>query len=283
MPQSPRATVSTAGARTATAVPGSGVRRRATGDGTGDRPGNGGRCVHRGTSAAGPFSGGGKRRQRARTPPGPRRRPAAPRPPRHLRPRSRPRNRRPDRPRPPADRAVPGARTGVDRRLRQHRPRTRAREPRRLRTAAAQPHRQRRPPCRAPHPDHRPPRGHRGVLTEHDDGPGVPAEDAGRVFERFVRLDDARSRDQGGTRLGLAIARDLAHRHGGTLALAPPTPSVPASNCTCPEPHRGGRTRRRPPPARSRRHRPAAEADRPGGTLSRASTGGGPPRHRTYW
>lgn len=61
------------------------------------------------------------------------------------------------------------------------------------------------------------------VLTVHDDGPGVPAEDAERVFERFVRLDDARSRDHGGTGLGLAIARDLAHRHQGTLTLAPRT------------------------------------------------------------
>ncbi|MER6187954.1 HAMP domain-containing sensor histidine kinase [Streptomyces sp. NPDC001652] len=61
------------------------------------------------------------------------------------------------------------------------------------------------------------------VLTVHDDGPGVPAEDAERIFERFVRLDDARSRDQGGTGLGLAIARDLAHRHQGTLILTPRT------------------------------------------------------------
>ncbi|WP_328580735.1 sensor histidine kinase [Streptomyces sp. NBC_00370] len=61
------------------------------------------------------------------------------------------------------------------------------------------------------------------VLTVHDDGPGVPPEDAERVFERFVRLDDARSRDHGGTGLGLAIARDLAHRHGGTLVLTPRT------------------------------------------------------------
>ncbi|MCX5602270.1 HAMP domain-containing histidine kinase [Streptomyces phaeochromogenes] len=61
------------------------------------------------------------------------------------------------------------------------------------------------------------------VLTVHDDGPGVPAEDAERIFERFVRLDDARSRDQGGTGLGLAIARDLAHRHRGTLTLTPRT------------------------------------------------------------
>ncbi|GGU35992.1 sensor histidine kinase [Streptomyces daghestanicus] len=61
------------------------------------------------------------------------------------------------------------------------------------------------------------------VLTVHDDGPGVPPEDAERIFERFVRLDDARSRDRGGTGLGLAIARDLAHRHRGTLTLAPRT------------------------------------------------------------
>ncbi|CAM5367418.1 Adaptive-response sensory-kinase SasA [Streptomyces violaceorubidus] len=76
------------------------------------------------------------------------------------------------------------------------------------------------------------------VLTVHDDGPGVPGEDAERIFERFVRLDDARSRDHGGTGLGLAIARDLAHRHRGTLTLTPRTlgacfelrlPRVPAA------------------------------------------------------
>ena len=61
------------------------------------------------------------------------------------------------------------------------------------------------------------------VLTVHDDGPGVPTEDAERIFERFVRLDDARSRDHGGTGLGLAISRDLAHRHQGTLTLTPRT------------------------------------------------------------
>jgi signal transduction histidine kinase len=50
-----------------------------------------------------------------------------------------------------------------------------------------------------------------------DDGDGVPAGDRERIFERFVRLDDARSRDDGGAGLGLAIARDVAVRHGGTL------------------------------------------------------------------
>jgi signal transduction histidine kinase len=52
-----------------------------------------------------------------------------------------------------------------------------------------------------------------------DDGPGVPAADHDRVFERFTRLDEARSTRDGGAGLGLAIARDIAERHGGTLTL----------------------------------------------------------------
>ncbi|MFI9027011.1 ATP-binding protein [Streptomyces sp. NPDC053560] len=55
------------------------------------------------------------------------------------------------------------------------------------------------------------------VLRVDDDGPGVAAADRERIFERFVRLDDARSRDEGGAGLGLAIARDIAERHGGAL------------------------------------------------------------------
>lgn len=58
------------------------------------------------------------------------------------------------------------------------------------------------------------------VLVEvTDDGAGVPEAERDRIFERFVRLDDARSRDDGGAGLGLAIARDVATRHGGTLAV----------------------------------------------------------------
>ncbi|WP_327244301.1 sensor histidine kinase [Streptomyces sp. NBC_01320] len=55
------------------------------------------------------------------------------------------------------------------------------------------------------------------VVAVTDDGAGVPEPERERVFERFVRLDDARSRDEGGAGLGLPIARDVAHRHGGTL------------------------------------------------------------------
>ncbi|MEV0849168.1 HAMP domain-containing sensor histidine kinase [Streptomyces sp. NPDC049954] len=54
-------------------------------------------------------------------------------------------------------------------------------------------------------------------LAVCDDGAGVPPGQRERIFERFVRLDDARARDEGGAGLGLALARDLALRHGGTL------------------------------------------------------------------
>jgi two-component system OmpR family sensor kinase len=64
--------------------------------------------------------------------------------------------------------------------------------------------------------------GGRYVLTVSDSGPGIPAELQARIFDRFFRVDTARSRengDQGGAGLGLSIARWIAEAHGGSLEL----------------------------------------------------------------
>ncbi|MDG5808646.1 HAMP domain-containing sensor histidine kinase [Streptomyces ossamyceticus] len=52
-----------------------------------------------------------------------------------------------------------------------------------------------------------------------DSGPGIPVDDQERVFDRFYRVDKARSRDRGGSGLGLAVAHSLLRAHGGTLTL----------------------------------------------------------------
>ncbi|HZK25540.1 MAG TPA: ATP-binding protein [Oscillospiraceae bacterium] len=52
-----------------------------------------------------------------------------------------------------------------------------------------------------------------------DDGIGIPAADVERVFERFYRVDKNRSREYGGTGLGLPIARELVAAHGGRISL----------------------------------------------------------------
>jgi signal transduction histidine kinase len=69
------------------------------------------------------------------------------------------------------------------------------------------------------------------VLTVSDDGPGIPEADRERAFDRFVRLDDARSRDEtqaGGAGLGLAIVRAIARTHGGSAYLEDSTPGLRA-------------------------------------------------------
>jgi two-component system phosphate regulon sensor histidine kinase PhoR len=54
-------------------------------------------------------------------------------------------------------------------------------------------------------------------LCVADSGPGVPPEERVRIFERFYRLDSARSSTTGGTGLGLAIVKALVEAHGGTI------------------------------------------------------------------
>ncbi|MEU8802865.1 HAMP domain-containing sensor histidine kinase [Spirillospora sp. NPDC048819] len=57
------------------------------------------------------------------------------------------------------------------------------------------------------------------VLRVADDGAGVPPDDRERIFERFVRLDESRSRDDGGAGLGLAITHDVVRAHGGQITV----------------------------------------------------------------
>jgi len=57
------------------------------------------------------------------------------------------------------------------------------------------------------------------VLTVDDDGPGIPESERERVVQRFVRLDEARSRDDGGSGLGLSIVDEVVRAHGGSMSI----------------------------------------------------------------
>jgi signal transduction histidine kinase len=57
------------------------------------------------------------------------------------------------------------------------------------------------------------------VIRIHDSGPGIAPDQLQKVFEPFYRIETSRSRDTGGTGLGLTIARNIAQQHGGSLTL----------------------------------------------------------------
>ena len=52
-----------------------------------------------------------------------------------------------------------------------------------------------------------------------DNGEGIPAEDLPNMFERFYRVDKSRARHDGGSGLGLTIAKRLVESHGGTISV----------------------------------------------------------------
>ena len=59
--------------------------------------------------------------------------------------------------------------------------------------------------------------GDSATVSVIDRGPGIPAADLDRIFERFYRVDEARGRERGGAGLGLAIVRRLVELHGGRV------------------------------------------------------------------
>ena len=96
------------------------------------------------------------------------------------------------------------------------------------------------------------------MVTVADDGPGLPAADRERVFDRFTRLDSDRARDSGGAGLGLAIVRELVTTHGGTVVLDDAGPGLIATvrfpdpafpPVRVPDRGKAGDAVRRPPPS----------------------------------
>ncbi len=67
------------------------------------------------------------------------------------------------------------------------------------------------------------------AISVHDDGPGLTPDQAARVFERFYRADPSRSRDAGGSGLGLTITKSLVEAMGGTIVVSSEGPGCGAT------------------------------------------------------
>ena len=108
-----------------------------------------------------------------------------------------------------------------------------------------------------------------------DDGPGVPPAERTRVFQRFVRLDDARARAEGGAGLGLAIVAEVVAAHGGTVDVVDGPLGGALFRVRLPLPDGARRTSRMPAAAtRDHEHGPVV-APRPSPVPRAAQTGVG--------
>ena len=76
--------------------------------------------------------------------------------------------------------------------------------------------------------------GDQVMLSVADTGVGIPEADMPRIFERFYRVDKARSRAAGGTGLGLSIVRDAVKRHGGEITVQARQPAGAIFTVTLP-------------------------------------------------
>jgi two-component system phosphate regulon sensor histidine kinase PhoR len=72
--------------------------------------------------------------------------------------------------------------------------------------------------------------GRYNVLEVHDTGIGIPASALSNVFDRFFRVDEARSREDGGAGLGLSIAKSICSAHGAQLEVQS---EVGQGSCFC--------------------------------------------------
>jgi signal transduction histidine kinase len=73
-------------------------------------------------------------------------------------------------------------------------------------------------------------------VTVTDAGPGIPAEQVEQAFAPFTRLEGSRNRASGGVGLGLSIARDVFHGHGGSIVLEPNAPGGLLARVWLPKP-----------------------------------------------